>query len=135
MNERLEGNLHLELLLDYELRCAKRYRRYVSLIMIAPMENGVPLNEAIGGCSIRECDEYFELDEGSVILLGETDNSGAIVALERFQNSANSSHDLRSSVVSFPFDGYTVYELLSIARRRLQKAKNMQIRGAVITTG
>lgn len=129
------GMSDLEQLLDYELRCAKRYRRFVSIIVVAPVNGFMGLKGIFEDDAIRECDQFFEVDDGSAILMTETDSAGAVAALERCQVAADDNRDLRFAVVSFPFDGHTAAELLETAHRRLDRAKNMPGRGAAITTG
>lgn len=131
----LGENIELEKLVDYELRCAKRYGRYISIVMISPAGESAKQKEMVGGNRMRESDQVFDVEDGSIILMGETDKSGAIVALERYQVATSEEQDLRSAVVTFPFDGFTVSELLSTVFRRIDKAKKMSIKGAVITNG
>lgn len=132
------GASELERLLDYELRCAKRYRRFVSIVVVTSANGCAKLAkiaETLDDDVVRDCDQFFELENGSAILMTETDSAGAIAALERCQTAADRDHDLRSAVVSFPFDGHTAAELLAVAHRRLARAKNMAVIGATITTG
>jgi len=121
-----------ERLLDYEIRCANRYRRFVSIAMVAsPNGHAIP-RQNFGPNMIRDCDEFFEFKDVSVILMGETDSAGAQAALERCMIQES---DLCFAVASFPFDGRTAAELLASARRRLDKAKKTQARGAVMSAG
>lgn len=127
--------LDLESILKYEISCAKRYSRYITLLMVSAVENGGRFNDLISGIKIRECDLQFEHDGGSVILLNETDVAGAMNVLERFQKSHSGDVDMRASVACFPLDSFSANELLSIAERRLEKARNISVKDAVITTG
>lgn len=123
----------LEQLLDYELRCAKRYRRFVSIVIIAATNGFGNLREALAEDSVRDCDQFFELENGSAILMTETDSAGAMAALERCRLDLGGDSSLRFAVVSFPFDGHTAAELLAAATRRLERAKQMGI--AAVASG
>jgi len=52
------GHLALESLVDYELRCSKRYRRSVSLVMVLAVNVSVDLKTLLQPTK-RESDEFF----------------------------------------------------------------------------
>ena len=122
----------LEWMLDYEMRSAMRYRRFLSLVVITSEEPG-GLHGMLRD-AVRGSDEVFQLDSGAAILMGETERSGALKAVERLQRAAHEEVLLRFAVNTFPFDGHTVAELLGTAQRRLEKARNLEP-NAVVSTG
>ncbi len=126
------GLSELEWMLDYEMRSAMRYRRFLSLVVVASdQQSNLPdfLKD-----SVRGSDEVFQLDNGTAILMGETERSGALKAVERLQRLATSERDLWYAVNTFPFDGHTVPELIATAFRRLDKARNLQP-NSVVSSG
>lgn len=108
-------------MLEYELEAAERYRRFLSLVMVADPERTGPV-ESIIGESLRQSDIMALLDGAAVILMSETNGDGARVAIERFKDGGYSNNDLRFSLATFPEDGRGVESLIAIASRRLQKA-------------
>lgn len=123
----------LEWLLDYEIRAAARYRRFATLVMIGSGNGPVNIRELLID-SVRDSDEYFELDSSSAVLMGETDGADALVAVHRYKARCDDDVDLRFSVASYPGDGRGVGELVSAAQRRLNQARGRH-RGAIVTSG
>lgn len=123
----------LDFMVDYEIRSARRYQRFVSMVIV-----GHPsLDErfqTIFPDVVRDSDECFCTDRGAFVLMGETDGSGALAAIDRYKQFFEGSLDLRFGVASFPFDGSTAEELISVAMRRLDRAQNGQA-GAVVAVG
>lgn len=128
----LSGVGGLEYFLNYELRCSVRYRRFVSIVMIA-CDNGRILKQWLYDSIIRESDEVFEIEEGYSILMGDTDRTGALTAVERLSTHCKGEADLYFAVVSFPVDGNITAELLASGHRRLRKARALQP-GAIVAT-
>ena len=122
----------LEWMLDYEMRSAMRYRRFLSLVVIATEEPG-NLHGFLRD-TVRGSDEVFQLDSGAAVLMGETERSGALKAVERLQRATREMVPLRFAVNTFLFDGHTVAELLGTAQRRLEKARRLEP-NAVVSTG
>ena len=104
-------------LLDYELAAASRFRRFASLAMFTPVKN-VNLAALFSDC-IRDCDELFELDDSTVILMGETDKSGANAVIGRIMNQYQHEMKLECVVVSYPNDGKEAMSLLTKAYNEL----------------
>ena len=127
-----ENILFLERLLAYELRAASRFRRFASLVMVTSAKQNVNLENLLSDC-IRSSDEFVEFGEVSAILMGETDNMGAIVAVNRYKTTYGADLDLRYSVVSYPIDGKDANELLWTARSRLDQARNLH--SGVVVSG
>lgn len=126
-------SVDLESLLDYELRCSKRYRRPICLLMIAAVNTDISVKSLLDA-TIRQSDELFELREYAAILMGETDPDGALTAISRHKEAYGKDVDLRFGLASFPKDGSSVADLLAAAHRRLDKALALD-RGAVVSDG
>lgn len=119
--------------LDYELKAARRYGRYVTLVCLEG-------NEYRG----RESDAIFydpstDISKQSMtILMGETDKTGAITAVERYQSQFTEDQKIPSAAIAtFPFDGFDQSELLSRLNSRFERAIELSkgIRGPVVTNG
>jgi hypothetical protein len=125
-------SLELEALLDYEIRGSMRYRRPMSLVLVAPVRSRVNLRELLGPI-LRASDKLFQIGGHAAILMGETDRDGALTAIRRYKEACNDEIDLRFALASFPDDGTNAQELIATARRRLGKALACE-RGAVIAS-
>ena len=123
----------LEMLLDYELRGAVRYRRFATLVLIATGSPQVDVKHQLGE-TVRSSDELFDLDPTIAILMGETDSAGAMSAINRFKSMCKSETDLRFALASFPADARGTAELLWTAHRRLDEAREGAA-GSVISSG
>lgn len=109
-------------LIEYDLKCAKRYRRSASLIMIGNIDT-LPLPaKMLCDEFVRDCDLYCEHNGRIVILMAETEHAGALNFIQRLQREINLYGNLKFSITTFPNDGHSVEELILIAERRLQKA-------------
>lgn len=123
----------LKRLLDYEIRSAKRYRRFATLVMVSSPVGRAAIPRVLRG-NVRHSDELIELDSDAAIIMGETDNTSAMVAVKRFKVACGENVDLRIAMASYPADGPGAAELLSTLRRRLKVAKSMD-EGAVVCSG
>jgi hypothetical protein len=123
----------LEWLLGYELSASTRHRRFVSLVMLSPENDREELDRLLKE-TVRDTDAFFSLDAVTVILMGETDSSGALKAVERYKSALSGRLDVRYSVSSFPSDGKVPGDLMHTAHRRLKKARTLD-RDAVVTEG
>ena len=124
----------LEELLDYEIRNSSRYRRFVSIVMVA---NGNGANvelKKILGEHVRNSDSYFEFKNASAILMGETDVSGSLKAVQRYKSNYSSDIDLRFAVASYPNDGQSTLEILDTLLRRSDDSK-LGAPGEVVAQG
>ncbi len=119
-------------LLEYELLAAERYRRFVSLVMVTS-QNDLEGLRALLGEHVRDSDVMSNFDHSVAVLMGETDGTGALSAIDRFRKSFDSQIDMRFSVVTYPSDGGKAESLMDAAYRRLAKAKQA-ISGAVVCT-
>lgn len=130
----VEDRLYLlSWLIDYELRSAERYRRFVALLLLSCPAGRHRLRGLLARTK-RECDRLFELDQEYAILMSETDQAGALAALRRYQELGDEALDLRGAVVAFPEDGANCLELLKTLYRRLELARVLE-RGAVVSSG
>lgn len=111
----------LEDVLQYELACAERYRRFVSLVMVTERSNGEQLVNVLSD-KVRDSDLLVEKDSTFLILMSETDRNGARTAISRFIDLDGDVHDFRFSVVTYPNDSGDAELLLEAGERRLLKA-------------
>jgi hypothetical protein len=123
----------LEWLLDYEVRNSSRHRRFVSLVVLAGNKERSDLVETLNG-SIRESDQFFELDEGAAIVMGDTEESEALRAVDRFRSKCGDEMGLRCALSVFPQDGPSADRLLAAAFRRLKTARTLNS-GALVSCG
>ena len=114
----------LRYLLDYELSSAKRYRRFVSLVVMSLPSNGRDITKLFHQ-TLRESDRMFALDPigtSAAVLMSETDGISAMTALERYRRVSGAEVDIRAAIVTFPFDAGSASEILNSANRRVTKA-------------
>jgi hypothetical protein len=108
-------------LVERELRCAKRYRRFFSIVVGLPLDNSSdPLRVLTR--SLRETDEVVPSESGLTILMVETDPTGAWMAIQRLRARFGGAIGMRFGVASYPKDGRDVDALLGVARGRLDDA-------------
>lgn len=136
-----QGNNHalgregLRYLLDYELASAKRYRRFVSLVVMSLPTNERDITKLFSQ-TLRESDRMFALDPvgaSAAVLMSETDGTSARTALERFKSVSGEEVDIRAAIVTFPFDAGSSTEILNSANRRVTKALENGY-GSVVST-
>ncbi|MEK7794967.1 MAG: hypothetical protein AAB353_10570 [Candidatus Hydrogenedentota bacterium] len=120
--------------LGYELKSAERYRRFVTLVMVASPGSRNGRVKKIVEDTIRNSDILADFDGAALVLMSETNSSGAITAIERYKAKNANQDDLRFSVVTYPSDGGGAEGLLATAFRRLQKATDSQP-GSIVMTG
>ena len=84
--------------------------------------------------TVRNCDEFVELESGAAVLMSETDSEDALIAVERYKCRCAEQVDLRIAVASYPADGRGTVELLEILQRRLNQAEAIG-NGAVVAKG
>ena len=134
-NNRETGREGLRYLLEYELASAKRYRRFVSLVVMSLPANGNDITKLFRH-TLRDSDRIFPLDplgSSAAVLMSETDGTSAMTALDRFKKVSGADVDIRSAVVTFPFDAGSSTEILNSANRRVSKALEGEY-GAVVST-
>jgi hypothetical protein len=125
-------------MLDYEVEASKRYRRFLSLVMmhVESTTEGLRTDNWLGtvhGEMFRSTDRVFPLDQDGtvVVLMGETGAKGALRAIERFQEQFGGALAVHSSVASYPADGLTSQDLFSVAQQRLVYAEQSPAGAAV----
>ncbi len=113
------GNGHdLEWLLDYELTQSKRHLRFVSLVMLSANGSTGQIETMLNG-AIRDSDILFALDHTIAVLMGETEQTGAAKAVQRYRETIGETIDVQYAVASFPDDGKDSSELIYAARNQL----------------
>ncbi|MCE5228080.1 hypothetical protein LLG95_00595 [bacterium] len=111
----------LRWLLDYEIRGSERYRRFLSLLLIASNHEGDGGIERLKE-TFRRSDEIIALDEHrAAVLLRETNVDGTLQALQRYKSFHNVMH-LRFAVVCYPTDGWNARYILNSASDRIARA-------------
>lgn len=120
---------YLQWLLDYELRCCERYRRFVSIVYVK--SNGGARFPDVCGDLLRRSDELVDMRPASAVIMSETNADGALLAVSRFKSRCDAVMDLRYAVAAYPADGRTADDLLTTAQNRLEQAKGRE-RGAVV---
>ncbi len=123
----------LQRLLQYELRSAERYRRYVTVVMVKTGDTFDQLSQVLSD-TIRDSDEIEAVEDGAAILMGDTDTDGALCAISRYKQRCGDQLDMRFSIATFPADGREANGLLQAASRRLSLSAAAGA-GAVVTTG
>ena len=122
------------MVVNYELRSAQRYRRFASLLMAGVVDGSGDM-ESLLRPIVRDSDELVRLNGTGVILMPETDGAGVQAAVRRFQEHlADSDVDLRFSIVTYPTDGKTEEDLFAAARRRFVISCGLG-KGAVVASG
>ena len=109
-------------LIDFELRVSDRYKRYLSLTMIASGDGPVSISKTLEDV-IRISDELVDLEGSTTLLMPETNMQGAMTAIRRFKTKCNGTIDLRFAVVTYPRDGKSAGVLVDKVVHRLDKAK------------
>jgi hypothetical protein len=125
--------LDLEALLDYEIRSSSRNRHFVTVVVMTTGDGASDFRDLLGD-TIRESDGFFLSGKEAVIVMGETDQPGALRAVMRFKEKTDDRCDIRYGISSYPVDGQSGAELLDQARGRLGRAGAMK-RGAVVASG
>ena len=120
-------------ILHYELESAERYRRFVSVVMVADTRGNGNVDRILSE-KVRYCDVLAAADTMAVIMMSETGSAGAQSAIERYKKDATDGADLCFSLVTFPHDGRGVDGLIDVGSRRLQKAVE-STPGTVVAAG
>ncbi|MBN2106714.1 MAG: hypothetical protein JW832_04750 [Deltaproteobacteria bacterium] len=113
--------INLEMLLEYELAASSRYRRYVSVVLFKGVGNGTSHLKDMLSDNIRSCDASFSYGNYLAVLMGETDDQGTAIALERYKrNLSGRNFDICFASVTYPKDGITVDDLSRILLGRIE---------------
>jgi hypothetical protein len=118
-------NINLDVFLDYELQASSRYRRYVSVVLLKGAGNGSSyLKDIISDC-IRTCDAAFAYGNYIAVLMGETDDKGSRLAIERYKkNLSTRGHQAHFASVTYPGDGTTADDLSRLLWQRIEESKS-----------
>jgi len=109
----------LEWLLDYEITQSTRHRRFASLVMLSANGSTSRIEPLLNGV-LRDSDVLFPLDHAVAVLMGETERTGAIKAIERYKQILGDILDVQYGVASFPDDGKATNELIETAYSQLE---------------
>lgn len=120
----------LEWLLAYQLKLAARHRYFVSVVMVASDRRDINIKGLLQD-SLRECDEFFDLQGRNAILMAHTGKDEAYEAVQRYLAQCNGEVDLRYSIVSYPSDGGAVGDIVAKGEQRLTLARRLGY-GAVV---
>lgn len=115
----------LEWLMEYEITCSSRYRRFFTLILFSSTDPRHGIDPFVIGKIIRECDRFFVFKHYCALLMGETDAVCAVKAIPRFLAAFPRQESLRFAVVSYPRDGHTTADLIGLAQARLERARRL----------
>jgi hypothetical protein len=115
--------INLEIFLEYELQASSRYRRYVSVVLLKGVGNGASHLKDNLSESIRNCDASFSYGNYIAVLMGETDDAGSRIAIERYRRDMDSrGHEVRFAYVTYPGDGKTVDDLNRVLLQRIEES-------------
>lgn len=121
-------------LLKYELNAAERYRRFVSVVMVASAD-GLDKIKHILQETLRSSDIMEEYEGAAVVLMSETDSCGALSAIARYRERImGRTEDLRFALATYPNDEGGADGLFDTAARRLQNCSAREF-GAVAMMG
>ncbi|MFB3787734.1 MAG: hypothetical protein ACE15F_15345 [bacterium] len=115
----------LEWLMDYEITCSSRYRRFFTLILFTSTDTRHGVDPLVMGKIIRECDRLFVFQHYGALLMSETDAACAVKAIHRFLAAFLHQENLRFAVASYPRDGHTAADLIGLAQGRLERARRL----------
>lgn len=123
----------LQRLLEHELRCAERYRRFVAVMRVVSSLDDEPLENCLAD-SMRACDDCVWLGNRFDLLMSETTQEGALSAARRYTAALRGKADLSFGIAEFPGDGHDAKNLLDLAQRRLERSlrngySNMTVKG------
>ncbi len=107
-------------LLEYELCAAERHRRYVTLVIIHSPSDHQGL-KVMMDVHVRKSDAIAHFDHSVAVLMGETDQSDALCAVDRYSEILK-TQDPRFSLATYPSDDASADALIDAAQRRLEKA-------------
>lgn len=111
----------LQLVLEHELRCAERYRRFVAVMRVASSLDDNRLASCLAS-SMRVSDDCVWLGNGFEVLMSETTERGALSAVRRYSAAVGGKADIWFGIAEFPGDGHNAKNLLDLARLRLEES-------------
>lgn len=134
-SKRLRSTVHngvqsLQYTLDYELRNAERSRRFVAIVRLGTSAEGITLADCLAG-TVRASDEHVWSGDGATVVMSETTEREALVAVGRYAAAMKGKADLWFGIAAFPRDGHEARQLLSVAEDRFEKARQKTSGGVV----
>jgi len=99
-----------------------RYCHFTSLVMIANGDGHIAIRRLLGQ-TVRECDQFFDLDGESAIVMPFTSQKEASIAVSRYKKTCDDAVGLRFSIVSYPSDATTSKTMLDSAKQLMAKAR------------
>ena len=118
--------------LDTGVRSAKRSGSPLTLVMAASAGAPAGWKDALAGM-VRKSDEFFDVNGTAAVLMRETGDAKARVAVDRYASAGNGELDLCFSMASYPKDGEVAPEIIKTASRRLEEA--MGRAGSTLVSG
>jgi hypothetical protein len=117
----IRSAINLEMFLEYELEASSRYRRYVSVVLFKGVGNGSSHIKDMLSENIRSCDASFAYGNYLAVLMGETDDQGTTMAIERYRKHLNGrDFNIYFAAVTYPKDGITVDDLHRVLLGRIE---------------
>ena len=118
----VRASINLEIFLEYELQASSRYRRYMSVVLVKGVGNGSSHLKDILSESIRTCDPSFSYGNYIAVLMGETDEKGSKIAIDRYKmDLSNRGEDVHFAYVTYPRDGTSVDDLNRVLWQRIEE--------------
>jgi hypothetical protein len=114
---------YLKWLVEYELRGARRHRRYATVLLAASLPPGRHFE--ILRDLFRDCDEFILCSPSlAAILLRETSIDGALAVIDRYQKICEGHVELGFALATYPTDGVNAAVMLDAAERRLAQVRD-----------
>ena len=112
---------NLEMFLEYELEASNRYQRYVSVVLFKGMGYGASYLKDYVADNMRSSDASFAYGDYLAVLMGETDDNGSAMAIERYKKNLNGRDcNINFAAVTYPKDGTTVDDLHRVLWSRIE---------------
>lgn len=117
----IQNRAELERLLKHEHQLVKRYRYYLSVVLMASRGDQFNINELLSD-TVRASDQFLALEEFNIVFMAHTGLDGAHKAVDRFRQRCNGGIELRYSIASYPGDVMSPAKIMAVAEQRLQEA-------------
>lgn len=124
----------LHSILQHELNCSQRYRRYMSLLLVHSSVDQEGLERTVDRYG-RDSDVMVNIDDFYAVVMSETDHRDALHAIDRYGSFLGDHLIPCYSLATFPADDHLADGLLYVAKKRLQRAKCGTSSGRIMTEG
>ncbi len=124
----------VEWLVRYEVRSSKRYRRRMSIALIASTASSNGFLHRYLSDAFRDSDQVFRRNGHTCVIMGETDREGCVKAMRRCRQKLNDP-SFCCGVVTFPEDGHHMAFLMNEVEQRLSRATQGEEEGVVAHRG